>query len=77
LELPGQAFDIDFLVTDGYETTYILVDQPNFDRLEVETWYNRTRFEGNAQRPGKRRRFLFTISLDLKDLPTSIRFPLE
>jgi outer membrane receptor protein involved in Fe transport len=55
VEFPGQIFDIDFLVTDGYEVKYILENQCEFDRLEFETWYNRTRFEGNAQRIGKRR----------------------
>lgn len=79
VELPGQAFDIDFLVTDGYETTYTLVDQPNFDRLEIETWYNRTRFEGNAQQPGKRRQFPFydligfTGFTDVDSLSTGVK----
>ncbi len=46
---------MDFLVTDGYELTYVLENQVFFDRLTLDTWYNRTRFEGNAQRSGKRR----------------------
>ena len=59
VEFPGQAFDIDFLVTDGYEVKYTLDDQAYFDRFVIDTWYNRTRFEGSAQRPGKRRQFPF------------------
>ncbi|MCA9122259.1 MAG: TonB-dependent receptor [Planctomycetaceae bacterium] len=59
VEFPGQAFDMDFLVTDGYEIEYTLDNQANFDRLVVDGWYNRTRFEGSAQRPGKRRQFPF------------------
>ena len=59
VEFPGQAFDIDFLVTDGYEVEYTWEDQVYFDRLTVDAWYNRTRFEGSAQRPGKRSQFPF------------------
>ncbi len=57
VELPGQAFDIDVLGTNGYEIEYRLEDQPEFDRLSLVAWYNRTRFDGSAQRPGKRRQF--------------------
>ena len=57
VEYPGQAFDMDYLVTDGYDLEYELRDQTHFDRLVVDTWFNRTRFEGNAQRPGKRAQF--------------------
>lgn len=59
IELNGQAFDIDWLVTDGYDLRYVVRDQPNYDELMVDTWYNRTRFEGSAQRPSKRRQFPF------------------
>ena len=55
VEFPGQAFDMDFLVTDGYDLTYILENQAWFDRFALDTWYNETRFAGNSQRPGKRR----------------------
>jgi hypothetical protein len=54
-EYPGEVFDINFLVTDGYNMRYTLENQAYFDRLVVETWYNRTRFEGDAQGHGKRR----------------------
>lgn len=57
LELPGQAFDIDFLVTDGYEVIYRSQEQRYFDQIEFRSWYNRTRFDGSAQRPGKRDQF--------------------
>ena len=57
VELPGQAFDIDFLVTDGFDVHYALENQSYCDRLNVDAWYNRTRFDGSAQRPGKRRQF--------------------
>jgi outer membrane receptor protein involved in Fe transport len=64
VELPGQAFDIDFLVTDGYEVTYESEQQRYFDQVEVHSWYNRTRFEGSAQRPGKRAQFPFYDSIN-------------
>ena len=35
VELPGQAFDIDCLGTDGYDVTYVAEDQPYFDRLDA------------------------------------------
>jgi outer membrane receptor protein involved in Fe transport len=54
-EFPGQVFDISYLVTDGYNLRYTLEDQSCFDKLIVDSWYNRTRFEGDAQRAGKRR----------------------
>jgi len=53
VESPGQFFDIDFLVTDAFELTYTLDNQCYFDRFTLETWYNRTRFEGDASRSGK------------------------
>jgi iron complex outermembrane receptor protein len=55
VEYPGQVFDINFLVTDGHTVRYILEDQRCFDRLTLDSWYNRTRFEGDAQGSGKRR----------------------
>lgn len=57
VELPGQAFDIDWLVTDGYEVKYVVEEPGISDRWIVDAWYNRTRLEGNAQNPSKRRMF--------------------
>jgi iron complex outermembrane recepter protein len=57
VEFPGYAFDIDSLVTDGYEVAYIDSNPDIGNRVESEVWYNRTRFEGNAQNPGKRALF--------------------
>ena len=59
VEFPGYAFDIDYLVTDGYELEYVLENQDYFDRFTFDVWYNRTRFAGNAQGAGKRRQFPF------------------
>lgn len=64
VEFPGYAFDIDFLVTDAFDVTYQVEDQCNFDRWESSAWYNRTRFEGNAQSPAKRRQFPLYDTLD-------------
>jgi iron complex outermembrane recepter protein len=57
VEYPGQAFDMDYLVTDGYNLAYEVTDQGLFDRLVVDVWYNRTRFTGSAQSPWKRQQF--------------------
>ncbi len=57
VEFPGQLFDMDFLVTDGFEATYELRNQEHVDRLVIDAWYNNTRFNGNAQSPAKRNQF--------------------
>jgi iron complex outermembrane recepter protein len=57
LEFPGYVFDIDYLVTDGYTFEYVDENTTLSDRSETELWYNRTRFEGNAQNPAKRAQF--------------------
>ena len=57
VEFPGMAFDMDYLVTDGYELTYRVDDPAWSDRWESDLWYNRTRFAGNAQSPVKRQQF--------------------
>lgn len=62
VEFPGQAFDIDDLGTDGFEIETGLVDELYFDRLAVEFWYNRTRFNG-FQGPSKRIQFPFLQQL--------------
>jgi iron complex outermembrane recepter protein len=58
VEFPGQAFDLDFLVTDGFEATWRLDDPgPMIDSLEVDTWINQTRLAGDTSRSGKVRQF--------------------
>lgn len=65
IEFPGQAFDIDWLVTDGFELLFEDTSFDAFDRLTVEGWYNRTRFEGDNLQDGKRRQFPFYESEDI------------
>lgn len=64
VELPGQAFDLDFLVTDGFEVTVIDETVLWADRFETEAWYNQTRLGGNAQSPSKRQTFPFMNFID-------------
>lgn len=59
VELPGQAFDIDTLVTDGFEATWNDENIQWADLLTIEGWFNRTDLQGSAQRSGKRRTFPF------------------
>ncbi|NQV25563.1 MAG: TonB-dependent receptor [Rhodopirellula sp.] len=59
VELAGQAFDIDSLVTDAFESTWINENVDWADRLEVEGWYNQSDLRGSAQRPSKRQTFPF------------------
>ena len=55
VEFPGLVYDLNFLVTDGYEVTYT-DHAPGFaDRFTAEVWYNRTRFEGDTLRSAKNR----------------------
>ena len=51
---PGYVFDIDDLVTDGYEVTHTHRGLGAFDAVATEVWYNRTRFNGDAQNVQKR-----------------------
>lgn len=53
VEFPGLVFDLNFLVTDGYEVTYTDTRPFLGDEFTAEVWYNRTRFEGDTLRPGK------------------------
>ncbi|MEO1616377.1 MAG: TonB-dependent receptor [Planctomycetota bacterium] len=55
VEFPGLVYDINFLVTDGYEATYRNTRAWWSDQFQMEVWYNRTRFEGDTERPGKAR----------------------
>lgn len=65
VEFPGYAFDIDYLVTDAVDVDYVIENQAAFDRLSVDLWFNRTRFNGDAQRPSKREEFPFFDFIDL------------
>lgn len=55
VEFPGLVYDLNYLVTDGYEMTYTDTAPGFADRFRAEVWYNRTRFEGDTLRPGKNR----------------------
>lgn len=57
VDFPGYVFDLDLLMTDAYEITYIDENPWLADRSEMEVWYNRTEFRGNAQDPNKREQF--------------------
>ncbi len=71
VQSPGQFFDINFLVTDAFEVTYVLEDQSYFDRFTAETWYNRTRFQGDARNPAKIRQ-IPSIPLVTDNLQTDV-----
>ena len=53
VEFPGMAFDMDFLVTDGFEGKYLATDHGWSDSLEVDLWHNNTRFRGDSLNPNK------------------------
>ncbi len=55
VEFPGLVFDINALVTDGFEVRYTNEAPPIFDLVTVDGWYNRTRFNGDTSRAGKTR----------------------
>ena len=55
VEFPGLVYDLNFLVTDGYEVTYTNKAPGFADQFRAEVWYNRTRFEGDTLRAGKNR----------------------
>lgn len=59
VEFPGQVYDMDFLVTNAFDLRYERGNPALCDRAVLEGWYNRTRFDGNAQGAGKRRQLPF------------------
>lgn len=71
VESPGQFFDFNYLVTDAFEVTYTLENQEFFDTFTTEVWYNRTRFDGDASRPGKRAQ-IPSIPLVSNNLATNV-----
>ncbi len=62
VEFPGLVFDLNYLVTDGYEVTYTDTDPGFADHFVEEVWYNRTRFDGDTLRPGKNRQLPFLVN---------------
>ncbi len=67
VEFPGLVFDLDYLITDGYELTYTNSAPIFADHFEAEVWYNRTRFEGDTLRDGK--------NVQIPDLRLSLESP--
>ncbi len=57
VQMPGYVFDIDSLVTDGYNCDYTDENCSLGDRFETDLWYNRTHFEGNYRNASKRLQF--------------------
>ncbi|MEO2035109.1 MAG: TonB-dependent receptor [Planctomycetaceae bacterium] len=55
VDLAGQAFDIETLVTNGVDVEYSWKNGEHFDALVIDGWYNNTGFNGDAQDPDKRR----------------------
>ncbi len=68
VELAGQAFDLDSLLTNGVEATWTDSGVDWAERLVIETWYNESRLTGNAQSPAKRRTFPFLNSFNYRGL---------
>src|SRR5439155_1778352 len=55
VEFPGQVFDINQQITDGYVLRYTMENQEYFDKLVFDAWYNYTRFGGDSFHPSKQR----------------------
>ncbi|MCA9059914.1 MAG: TonB-dependent receptor [Planctomycetaceae bacterium] len=55
VEFPGLVYDINYLVTDGFELKYVNTAPELGDRLDSEVWLNATRFEGDTLKSGKAR----------------------
>lgn len=53
VEFPGLVYDLNYLVTDGYELKYSNFDPSLGARIDSEVWYNQTRFEGDTLKSGK------------------------
>ncbi len=61
---PGYVFDIDFLVTDGYDVTHTHRHFGGWDSVVTNAWYNRTCFEGSALNPRKSPYFPVLVEID-------------
>lgn len=69
VEYPSLIFDVNAMVTDGYQVRYLDWGGAGYDLLEVEGWYNRTALTGDTSRDGKNRqipnlRDLFALAPD-------------
>jgi iron complex outermembrane receptor protein len=67
VELPGQAFDIDVLVTDGFDVTWTLPGGDWYDRAVIEGWYNQTEFEGTLD-PDRKQRLIPVFGVPIGNL---------
>lgn len=65
VEFPGLVFDLNLLVTDGYEITYHNEAPMIGDLFTAEVWYNRSRFYGDTLRLGKNNQ-IPTLIFDLE-----------
>lgn len=70
VELPGQAFDLNYLGTDALSLRHVAENLPGYDRLELAAWFNRTGLAGDNSRPGKPAQF---PAMDLFDLQARTR----
>jgi outer membrane receptor protein involved in Fe transport len=68
VELPGQAFDLNFLGTDAYSLCYVAGDLQTMDQFVFDTWYNGTTLQGDNSRVGKPAQF---PAMDLFELRAS------
>ena len=55
VEDPALVFDVNALITDGYQLRYSDWGGAAYDLLEIEGWYNRTAFTGDTRREAKNR----------------------
>lgn len=53
VEFPGLIFDINALVTNGFEMTYVMENVGWSDAVTMHGWYNDTHFTGDTSRPSK------------------------
>ncbi len=68
VEFPSLIYDINALMTDGYEVRFTDRNSIAYDLLKVEAWYNRTSFTGDTSRASKSRQIPTLRSIfDLAD----------
>ncbi len=53
-EFAAQFFDVNSLVTDAFNLTYVRRDPMRCREFRSDMWFNRTRFEGDTDKAGKR-----------------------
>jgi outer membrane receptor protein involved in Fe transport len=69
VEFPGLVYDINYLVTNGFELKYSNISPEIGDRFDSELWYNETKFRGDTLSADKARQIPALSSILFSPIP--------